>query len=185
MWRPVRIVKWRPRTSSAHLCRSGWRSRAVLCGTADTSRRSRPSRPSLSAGSLSRASPLGLWTERHHDRALILPDWPVLLEETVWDGDTVVRLTWAHIPLSSAQTVNTAAHGRYHDDRQTSCRTRLRQNSLMSIRMCCPNVLKSSTGKIPNFHQYYLPKHNIRGTVKESSSPLLRTTQFLCNKLGK
>ena len=156
MWRPVRFVKWRPRPSSAHLCRSGWRSQEVLCGTADTSRRSRPSRPSLSAGSLSRASPLGLWTERHHDRALILPDWPVLLEETVWDGDTVVRLTWAHIPLSSAQTVNTAAHGRYHDDRQTSCRTRLRQNSLMSIGMCCPNVLKSSTGKIPNFHQYYL-----------------------------
>ena len=41
---------------------------------------------------------------------------PFFFEETVGDRHTVGRLVGQHLPLSSAQAVDTAGHGSYHDD---------------------------------------------------------------------
>ena len=45
---------------------------------------------------------------------------PFLFEETVGYRNTVGRLVGQHLPLSSTQAVDTAGHGRYHDEGQTS-----------------------------------------------------------------
>ena len=41
---------------------------------------------------------------------------PFFFEETVGDCHTVGWLVGQHLPLSSAQAVDTAGHGRYHDN---------------------------------------------------------------------